>query len=323
MWHTHAQGLVRQIATHPREFTLVGAHDPDPVLAAQRRLAWASLVPGMVTFDTPEALIAEGLDAVAVEGQVWDNLRLAGLAVEANLSVLLEKPAGEDLAGFRRLLDDARERHVHVQMSYLFRSMAAVSEMLRRTRRGDLGHIYEFRGRLPKDLALYDEHEAELGRYAGGIFFEMAGHLIDLAVAILGVPQRVTPFLRHHHQVDLPFIDHGVAVLEYERAMAIIQVPALETATQTRRIEVFGTRGVLVIPHLGSGHLKNNEKQPLDVYSAESGEWELLDLLAIPLQISDLREFAAVIAGKKSPDFGPAHDLAVQRILVEACNAGG
>src|SRR5438874_532672 len=37
MWHTHADGIVRQVAEHPEEFTLVGFHDPDPQVVANRR----------------------------------------------------------------------------------------------------------------------------------------------------------------------------------------------------------------------------------------------------------------------------------------------
>ena len=38
MWHTHADGIVRQVAEHPDEFSLVGFYDPDPaVVGAQSR----------------------------------------------------------------------------------------------------------------------------------------------------------------------------------------------------------------------------------------------------------------------------------------------
>ena len=35
--------------------------------------------------------------------------------------------------------------------------------------------------------------------------------------------------------------------------------------------------------------------------------------------LADLREFAAVVGGKKRPDFGHEHDLAVQKALLQAC----
>src|SRR5437762_3917229 len=149
MWHTHAHGLVRQIAEHPKEFTLVGGFDPDPQVAADRKQKWEKLVPKLRLFDSAEALLHERLDGVVVEGRVFENLRLARLALESGRPVLLEKPAGTDLDEFRRLLDLAQRRHLHLQMLYLFRYMAAVQELLQRARKREFGRVYEFRARLP------------------------------------------------------------------------------------------------------------------------------------------------------------------------------
>ena len=76
------------------------------------------------------------------------------------------------------------------------------------------------------------------------------------------------------------------------------------------------------IPNLGSGHLKNSEVQPLDVYRLGDVGWRRLDLPAEPLQIRDLREFAAVVRGESPPEFSVEHDLAVQRSLLAGCGLG-
>jgi predicted dehydrogenase len=197
--------------------------------------------------------------------------------------------------------------------------MSAVLEMLRRVRGDELGQIYEFRARLPKDLPSYGRFERELARYKGGIFFEMAGHVIDLMVAVLGRPSSVTPFLAHHHTVPGAYVDNGLAVYGFAKAWGLIEVPALEVAPHSRRIEVYGTRGACVIPHLGSGHLANKDVQPIEVYREGERDWRRIDLPARTLQISDLREFAACIAGKKVPDYSMEHDLHVQEALLRGC----
>ncbi len=323
MWHTHADGLVRQIAAHPDEFTLVAGYDPDPHVVAQRRKQWTPLVPGFRIVDSPERLLQEPIDGVAVEGRVSDNLAMARLALESGRPVLLEKPAGTDLGAFRRLIDLARRKHLRVQLLYLFRYMSAVRELTRGVRAGELGEIYEFRARLPKDLPSYGRFVEELRAYPGGIFFEMAGHVIDLMVALLGRPTGVNRFLAHHRAgPPASFVDNGVAVFAYPHAWAVVGVPALEVAPHARRVEVYGTRGACVIPHLGSGHLANKEIQPIEVYRAGATDWERLDLPAATLQITDLREFAATVAGTKPPDFGEEHDLAVQEMLLRASGMG-
>lgn len=319
MWHTHADGIVRQVAEHPKDFTLVGFFDPDPQVVARRRKQWEPRLGQLRTFAKPQQLLEEKLDGIVVEGRVFENLSLARLALEAGKPVLLEKPAGDDLAEFRRLVDVAQRKHLHVQMIYLFRYMSAVQEMLTRVRKGELGAIYHFRARLPKDLPSYARYVEELGRYRGGIFFEMAGHVIDMMVAMLGRPRQVTPFMAHHHrQGPGNFVDNGVAVFTYPQAFASVEVPALETAPHARRIEIFGTEGAIVIPHLGSGHLANKNLQPIEVFRTGQKEWQTVQLQAATLQIADLREFAAVVAGKKRPDFTLEHDLIVQEVLLQA-----
>ena len=58
--------------------------------------------------------------------------------------------------------------------------------------------------------------------------------------------------------------------------------------------------------------------QPVEVCHKDKGDWERIDLPAETLQIRDLREFAACIAGKKEPDFSLDHDLSVQEALLKA-----
>src|SRR5205807_1915072 len=143
--------------------------------------------------------------------------------------VLLEKPAGDDLAEHRELIDLAQRKHLRVQMIYLFRYMSAVQELLTRAKKGQFGRVYEFRARLPKPLGEYQRFVEELKPYRGGMFSERAGHVIDLMVAVLGKPQTVAPFLAHHHtEAPKAYIDNGVAVFGYEHAWGIIEVPALE-----------------------------------------------------------------------------------------------
>src|SRR4029077_20588531 len=181
--------------------------------------------------------------------------------------VMLEKPAGDNLEEHNKLIDLAQRKHLHVQMIYLFRYMPAVLEMLKRAKKGELGRVYEFRARLPKDLRDYQRFVDELKPYKGGMFFEMAGHVIDLMVALLGKPREVRGFLGHHHnQGPRDYVDNGVAVVGFDGAWGVIEVPALEVAPHARRIEVYGTEGAVVIPHLGSGHLANKDLQPIEVF---------------------------------------------------------
>ena len=318
MQHDHAHGMVRQVAAHAEEFRLVAAFDPDAALAEDRARRWEPLLGGLPVCRGAEELFDRPLDGVIVEGRVEENLRWARMAVERGLPVMLEKPPGLDLDEYRGLVDLARRGGVRVQMIYLFRYMSAVLEMLRAARDGELGRIYEFRARLPKDLLSYDDHVQRYDRFPGGIFFEMAGHAIDMMVAMLGRPRSITPFMAHHHAPGGRLIDNGMAVFEFDHAWGIVEVTALECVPDARRFEVYGTEGACAIPNLGSGHLENDATQALDVCVGAEPEWKRLDLPAATLQISDLRELAACIDGRKKPDYSMEHDLIVQESLLKA-----
>lgn len=320
VWHVHATGMVRQIAAHPDEFHFVGLYDRDNELARTRAREWSSLLPGLRVFETEEELFAQDPQGVLVEGAVDENVATARRAVERGLPVLLEKPGGVDLPAFEELLDLAARRGVTVQLAYLFRRMAAIERLIAAHRTGELGRVYAFRGRLPKPVDEYDAFVADLGRYDGGIFFEMAGHLVDFLVTLCGPPRSIVSRMCHHaDRRDTRFVDNGMALIECEHALGMLEVTALESATDSRRLEVYGTEGAFVIPHLGSGHVANNAVQPYEQFSRRTGQWTRHEPLATPLQIGDLREFHAVTRGEKAPDYSPAHDLVVQRTLLEVC----
>src|SRR2546423_15582865 len=76
MWHSHADGIVRQVAEHPDEFRMVGFWDSDPKVMADRRKQWEPRIKDFRLFDKADALLAEPLDGVVVEGRVDENVNL-------------------------------------------------------------------------------------------------------------------------------------------------------------------------------------------------------------------------------------------------------
>ena len=83
---------------------------------------------------------------------------------------MLEKPAGQRLDAFRDLVDLAQQKHLHVQMIYLFRYMSAVQELLKQVRSGGWATSTSSAHRLPKDPGSYDRYVAELGATRGASF---------------------------------------------------------------------------------------------------------------------------------------------------------
>jgi predicted dehydrogenase len=81
--------------------------------------------------------------------------------------------------------------------------------------------------------------------------FELGSHLVDAVVRLLGKPNAVTPFARHHGKFEDSLKDNNVAVLEYERAAAVLINTALQIgATPQRSFEVLGTNGTAALQPL-------------------------------------------------------------------------
>jgi predicted dehydrogenase len=318
MEHPHAPGLVEQIAKRPDQFELVGGFDPALDVSNQRTEAWREAFSNFRQFETAEHLLAAPLDAVVIEGATEQNVSWARQALERGRHVLLEKPAGLNFAEFEAVSQLAQQSGLQLQMLYLFRYMSAVQYLLNAVANNELGHIYQYRARLPKDYRLYDELVENYKHLPGGIFFEMACHAIDIMIAALGEPLSVQSMTRHHGTQSDDFLNNGVAVFEFPNAFGQIEVTALELASDARRFEVYGTDGAIVIPNLGSGHLENSQFQTVQHYRSESG-WESVDLPAATLQSADLAEFHARIVDNKPAEFSAQHDLAVQKWLVQSC----
>ncbi|MCZ6681037.1 MAG: Gfo/Idh/MocA family oxidoreductase, partial [Candidatus Poribacteria bacterium] len=113
-WHSHAPMHVREAVQRPHEFQCVGFYDPDPEVVAQRRKEW----PESFVFPSIEAVLESDAEAVIVEGHVYQNLDYAEQALEAGKHVLLEKPAGVDLAQLARIHELSQRKGLALQMAY-------------------------------------------------------------------------------------------------------------------------------------------------------------------------------------------------------------
>lgn len=314
-WHSHAVMHVREAAARPDEFELLGMYDPDPEAIAGNLARWSAEGSDVSVFDSAGQVLSSDADVVIVEGHVYQNLDYAEAALTAGKHVLLEKPAGVDLAHYMRLQEQAAASGLQLHLAYMWRYNAAIRQMRRLAQSGALGQIFQFRGHIPKPLSWHPELAEEFTVYHGGAYFEMAGHLVDLMVALMGEPTRVHAALGRHYG-DRAEIDNAVVVHECVDGLGTVDTTGMQIGMD-RRIEVHGTGGTALHEPLGSDGLRLYLAEPIDEYAA--GEWVSADRGAADGDPSLLRELAACIRGDKAPDFSPAHDLAVQRTLLAGC----
>lgn len=310
-WHSHATMHVREAKERPDEVECLGFYDPDPEVVAERKEGWVEYLGDVHAFESAEAVLESGADMIIVEGHVYENLDYAQQTLEAGTHVLLEKPAGANLAHFERLQGVAKEKGLTLNLAYMWRYNPATHEAIRLSQIGKLGQIYGYRGHIPKPKSWHKDLYTEYNAYHGGIYFEMAGHLIDNMVAHMGEPTEVHPFLRCHYG-DRKEVDNAVVVHEYEDGLAQIDMGGMQIGS-ARRIEVHGTEGTALQAPIGGANLSLCFEKPVENYPEG---WTELELGTTGSEWSLLREMRACMEGKKEPDYSHEHDLTVQKVLM-------
>ncbi len=314
--HSHAAGKARAIGAS-NDAELAGVYEPDPGrrARAQDNPAFA----GVRWFASAQELLGDpGVVAVCVEGPEGRCAPTAKECVDAGKHVWYDKPAG-DLAIFRSIVETARERRLHVQMGYMLRYNAAFRQIFDSAAAGLLGDIFSIRGHMSTYAP--DATRGNTG-YTGGVAFQLASHMIDPAVWLLGGrPHTVTSFLRNDATPAAPhYADNTLVVLEFERGMAMIDVAQMEAPPAARRFEVYGTRGsaIVVEPFEPGSAIRLCLLEAAGGYAR--GE-QIVPVTPTPRDAAyrhELAAFVGTLRGTQPPDRSLDHEFLVEETLDRA-----
>lgn len=308
--HAHANKLA--VYRQSSDWEVVGVAEPDPEL---RREAERDPIYKGVPFVTEEQLLNDnGISAIGVETRVRDLLGTAAKCVAAGKHIHLDKPAGDSLPRFKKLLDDAAQKHLAVQMGYMFRFSPAVLLMREFLENGWLGDIFEVHTAMSKVVP--DGDRRKLAEFSGGIMFELGCHVIDLVVGVLGKPTAVHPYSRHSGSQNDKLLDNMLAVFEYPNATASVKSSAIEVdGGQRRHFVVCGSRGTFHIQPLDAPSVRFTLDQPRGKYGKGYQEVKFGNY---PRYVGDAADLAKIIRHEKEPTYSYQHDLAVQETVLRA-----
>jgi predicted dehydrogenase len=310
--HAHATKL--SVYRASPDYEVVGIVEPDSAL---RERAGTQTAFRDLTWMTREQLLnVPGLDAVLVETRVRDLLDETELCLAADKHISLDKPAGQSLPQFRRLLDTAAAKGLLVQMGYMYRYNPAVVLLRQVLARGWLGEPFEVHAVMSKVVAPAERRR--LAEYRGGIMFELGCHVIDLVVGVLGKPRTVTAFSQHVAPASDGLADNMLAVLEYPRAVASVKSSAVEVdGGERRHLVVCGSEGTFHIQPLDRPAARVAFSRAHDGYKQGYQE------IAFPpyqRYVADAADMARILRGEKPSDFSYSDDLDVQETVLRAAN---
>lgn len=314
--HGHARGKWRALETND-QVEAVGVWEPDPEARAaeQEHEAYAGV---RWCASADDLLLDPSVVAIAVEGRNDESLAMAHAAVDAGKHLWFDKPAGDDWPGFQSLMAKAADRGLYVQMGYMFRYQPGFQQIAEWVQSGLLGHVFAIRAHMSTWIPLAS-CEAQ-GVHKGGIFYDLAGHMLDQIVSHLGRPNRVTLFARNDDTPEvLTYSDNTLGVFEFDRALASVDVAAMEPKPQARRFEVYGTRGTAVTEPFDPGDtIRLVLVEPTLEYAAGEQVLQLPTVTRQQLYERELLAFLATLRGDQPPDRSPEHELVVQETLLRA-----
>ena len=315
--HGHAAGKLQSMMTHP-DVECVGVYEPD----AARRSALEHVdgpYADVQWFGRVEDMLGDpAVVAVASEGRNDESLAQTEEVIRAGKHAWYDKPAGDDWPAWQRVVGLAEKANLQVQMGYMFRYHDGFRKIADWARSGMLGSVFSIRAHMSTNVPVSSREV--ISAHRGGIFYDLAGHMLDQVVWTLGRPSRVTAFLRNETGEVPAFADNGLGVFEYEHAMATVDIAAMEPSPPARRYEVYGTEGSailiepfepgmeirLVLAEAREGYLAGESRVPVEGRSRQA----LYDL--------ELASFLKTITGEQPPDRPLSHELLVQETLLRA-----
>jgi len=310
--HAHAAGKMDAMR-QSEEFEVVGIVEPD---ARRRAAAGKAKAYAGLTWMTEEQLLnAPELQAVAVETEVKDLVPVAARCIAAGKHIHLDKPGGESLPVFKRLLDDAGRRKLTVQMGYMLRYNPAFQLCFQLARDGWLGDVFSIDTAMNKAQGAAEREK--LLPYRGGGMFELGGHVIDAVVNLMGRPAKVTAYRRSSSPLNDGLADNQLAVLEYPKATVTVRIALVEIEGGARRqFVVCGTKGTFDIRPLEPPQARLALDAPRGDY--RKGYQDVQFPRVGGRYDGEFADLAKVIRGEKKFGFSAAHDIAVQETLLLA-----
>jgi len=199
-------------------------------------------LPGVSVLSSAADVFAiPSIDLVVIATPHDSHVSLATMALRAGKHVVVEKPVATTLDEARQLAAAAQHTDRVLAVFHNRRwdgDFLAITDLLDR---GVLGNIAHFESHFDRFRPIVRDRWRERAGPGGGLWYDLGPHLVDQALQLFGLPDRVTANLaaqRRGAQSD----DWAHAVLEYGQRRVILHAAVL-VAAPPPRFAVHGDAG--------------------------------------------------------------------------------
>lgn len=320
--HGHAAGKALALRANPAT-DLRGVYEADPEVRARAEADPA--YSGLYWYREPEEFLASpDIVAVAVEGRNAESLAQARACVDARKHVWWDKPAGDDWAGFQWIAAAAEQHDLVLQLGYMFRYHDGFNLIARLAREGGLGDVFSVRAHMSTSIPVRawpsNNTREAISTHVGGMLFDLGGHMLDQVLWVLRDerPTTIARFLRNDATPEVPtFADNALGVFEFSRAIATVDIAAMEVTPPARRFEVYGTYGTAIMEPFEPAHVLHlNLARPWGDWPAGVHRVPLRGLGRQRLYELEVEGLIPALRGEAPPDRPLTHEVVVQETLL-------
>ena len=329
--HAHAAGKMDALRSLPDLYDVVGF--AEPIAARQAAAQKAKSFSGLKYLTEAEILADPTIRVVVIETTLEDSARAALAALKAGKHIHLDKPGAEKHADFIALRRYAAEKGLTVQMGYMLRYNPAIQLLVRAVKDGWLGEVMEIDASMGK--LLDESNRKRFAQIPGGGMYELACHLVDTVVTLLGAPTSVQAFGNATRAPQDSFVDNQLAVLSYPKATVTIRCNHADPfGGPHRALAVRGTRGAMEIRPLESGKGVLRLDEPRDTAKVCRQVGDKMVMFAEPrfkkgentfaLDVpkgrydEEFRDLQRVLVGGQAFAWSADHDIAVHATALRA-----
>jgi predicted dehydrogenase len=258
-WGVIGSGGIARRRTIPEGFIparnaqLVAVYDSNPVVNQEM-----ARTAGAQAFESVEALLATGVDAVYIASPVQAHFEQILACAKARKHVLCEKPLGRSVPEAAEALRACQAAEVQLGTAFMMRFQTQHQAALQLIRDGVLGKPVYARAQLscwyPPMAGAWRQDPTLSG---GGSLIDMGGHCIDLLEMFFGPVQKVACFTsRTIHSYTSE--DSAVALLSFQNGAlgSVDTFFCIPDDSSKNALELYGSQGsILARDTIGQGSL--------------------------------------------------------------------
>ena len=265
----------------------------------------------------------EGIDVAFVETANGDLMEIAELFADRGIPMHCDKPCGETVEPYARILAKCKAGNIPLQIGYMYRANPAVRFCWKAVREGLLGDVSFVEADMNHAYG-DDSYQRYTEAFRGGLMYNLGCHLVDMVEPLVkGDLLRATPVIAAAAGDPPTCRNRCVSLLEFAESTVVLRsCSRAPGGIPCRRLRIDGSNGTIdlcPIERFDGVELRLG----LTLREARGGYPAGFSDVGFGVQddryAPQLAELAAIVRGDRANDQDYDRDLRVHQMTLMAC----